>query len=203
MKKINQTILSKALEMFNKYGVSAVSIRQIATEIGISHSNLIYHYKTKQDIIEALHGELLQKAILLNEETKKNENFIAELLHSTLKGFSILFDYRFLMIDLNQIMRENENLRQIFLKVETARRAMYKETIEKAIETGYMREALYKDEYIDFIQHIKIFSDSWISSATIYDNKEKDEIIKKYANLFTKLFYPYLSEKGREEWKKL
>ncbi len=202
MKKIKADILKKSLELFNEYGVSNISIRQIASEIGISHSNLIYHYKTKNDIIEALHNQLLENAIALNNKTKSTDNeFVKNLYENTKTGFQILYEYRFLMINLNQIMKESETLKQIFLHVEKTRAEMYREAIQKAVEQDYMRKEAYQDEYSNFIEHIKIFSDFWISSTEIYDNTDdKNKAIKKYAVLFVKLFFPYLTEKGQKEF---
>ena len=204
MKKIKKTILNRSLELFNRLGVSEVSIRQIASEMGISHSNLIYHYKTKQDIIEALHEQLLQRAIDLNTPTRSEEvDFIKSLFESSKNGFEILYDYRFLMIDLVYILRENERLKQTFLMVEGTRAEMYRGAIEKAVQQGYMRKERYIDEYGDFIEQIKIFSDFWISSSEIYDTGNKQEILKKYSDLFVKLFFPYLTEKGRKEFDRI
>lgn len=199
MKNTKANILKKSLVLFNNFGVADISIRQIASEIGISHSNLIYHYKTKNDIIEALHQQLLENAVGLNRSTKTSHNFVRDLFESTKKGFEILYDYRFLMIDLNHIMRENEKLKQVFLEVEKIRATMYKEVIDKAVQHDYMREELYPTEYDTFIEHIKIFSDFWISSSAIYDNQNKKTLINKYTRLFVQLFFPFLTEKGRKE----
>ncbi len=203
MKKIKEVILEKSLELFNELGVAEVSIRNIAAAIGISHSNLMYHYKTRQEIIEVLHDQLLERAMDLNEKTRSNDDFISGLFESTEKGFNILYEYRFLMIDLNHIIRENERLKKAFLKVEKIRAGMYQEAISRAIQQGYMRERLYENEYDTFIEQIKIFSDFWISSSEIYDTDGKEIIIKKYAMLFAGLFFPYLTEKGRKGFDQL
>lgn len=198
MKKNKKNILNKALELFNDFGYTSVSIRQIASEIGISHSNLIYHYKTKNDIAIALHQELLDKALELNKTTIHNPNFIESLFDSTKKGFEILYQYRFLMIDFNSILRENEKLKQIILEVENIRATMYRNAINQAVKQGYMREQEYDNEYDSLILTIKIFSDSWISSSEIYETIPSQEIIEKYSSLFVKLFFPYLTEKGKK-----
>lgn len=202
MKKIKEQILDKSLELFNTYGVSEVSIRQIASDLNISHSNLIYHFKTKNDILIALHNQLLDKALRLNQETKDNTDFIKGLLDSIRKGFEILYQYRFFMIDSNHVIRESKELQQTFILIEKTRASMYRETIQKAIEDGYMQNEEYKNEYNSFIEHIKIFSDSWIASSQIYDSHITDSqsIIEKYAVLFVKLFFPYLTKKGKQEF---
>ena len=63
-----------------------------------------------------------------------------------------------------------------------------------------MREQEYDNEYDFFILTIKIFSDSWISSSEIYETTSSQEIIEKYCSLFVKLFFPYLTAKGKNEF---
>jgi len=203
VKKNKELILEKSLELFNNQGVANVSIRQIAAEINISHSNLIYHFKTKNDIIIALHQQLLDKASELNRETKENNDFIKALLDTTRKGFDILYQYRFFITEITHITRESEAIKQIFLEVEKIRASMYREAIANAVIQGVMRAELYEKEYETFIEHIKIYSDSWISSSQIYDDTDTDRIIEKYAVLFIKMFFPYLTEKGKEHFLKL
>lgn len=201
MKKTKDDILKVALRLFTKYGVAKVSIRQIAIDSGISHSNLIYHYPTKNDLILQLHNQLFNEAIKLNGEVKEESNPIAALFKSTEIGFKFLFDYRFLMVDLNYILRENKALRKIFLEVEKVRAKMYHDAIQKAVEKNYLREENYEGEYANFIERIKLFSDFWISSAEIYDTDSNEKIIKKYTRLFIDMFYPYCTAKGRTVFK--
>ncbi len=201
MKKNKDLILENALNLFNNEGYLNVSIRQIASATGISHSNLIYHYKTKQDIVTALHNQILEFAKKLNADTQDNFNFIDALYHSTQKGFSLLYNYRFFMIDLKYILTENETLKQVYLEVGELRKEMYKNAINTAIEQGFLREELYPQEYDYFIDQIKIYSDSWITSSTIYDTEIPQKIITKYSDLFIRMFYPYCTQKGRESFK--
>ncbi len=199
--KSKEKILQKALELFNGKGFTNVSIRLIAAELNISHSNLIYHYKTKNDIATALHNELLGKAIALNKQAVTYTDFIEGLFESTKKGFEILYEYRFLMIDLNFILKENEALKTVFLEVEKIRAKMYENVVQNAVKQGDLRNELYPGEYRFFIDHIKIFSDSWIVSSQIYyTDLTKKVIIDLYADLFIKMWFPYLTEKGKEKF---
>lgn len=204
MKKSKEKILQKALELFNINGFGNVSIRQIAAELNISHSNLIYHYKTKNDMADALHTELLQKAVALNTSVKKSENFIENLFNSTKTGFEILYDYRFFMIDLNEILKENTLLKSAFLEVEKVRSKMYKDVIEKGIIQGNFRKELYENEYDFFIEQIKIYSDSWITSSQIYHSgSTKEDVIDHYVGLFIKMFVPYFTENIQTQFLKM
>src|SRR5690606_1855769 len=142
------------------------------------------HYKTKNDMVDALHTELLQKAVALNVLVKTSENFIESLYNSTKMGFEILYDYRFFMIDLNEILKENASLKSVFLEVEKVRSKMYKEVIKKGILQGNFREGVYENANDTFIEQIKIYSDSWITSAQIYHScNTKSDVIDHYVGL--------------------
>ena len=59
-------IIETALEMFSKKGYAAVSMRDISGAVGIRPSSLYYHFKSKQDIFDAV----VQKADALTDELK-------------------------------------------------------------------------------------------------------------------------------------
>ena len=197
MNKKKEILLKIAQRLFTEYGVAEVSLRQIAAEASISHSNLIYHFPSKNDLIIALHRQLMEKAIVLNQKIQIALNPIAGIFQSTVTGFEILYEYRFLMVDLPLILRDNKTLHNTFRDLEKLRATMYAVEIQKAIDQNLMRQELYQGEYDELIDRIKIFSDGWIASSAIYDSAENEDIIQKYVKLFMGFFFPYLTEKGR------
>ncbi len=204
MSKTKKKILDISRKMFNRYGVEPVSIRQISAEVGISHSNLIYHFKNKNEIVNALHNQLFAIATEINAQLLVETNLIDHLLISTKNGFKILLQYKFLLVDLNAILRGNPELHQSILQVESFRQTMYMNTFQKSIELGLMRDEEYKGEFDELVTRIRVFSDYWISSAEIYDSEAKeDEIIDKYALLLINTLYPYLTDKGKEIYSRL
>ena len=202
MKNIKQIIIEKAKKLFNEKGVSNVSIREISREIGISHSNLIYHFKDKNSLINALHQLILENAIELNDEIEKEENTLRGLFISTIKGFEIICDFRFFMIDFNLILKENKKLHKQILEIEVLRFSMYEEKINTMIAKNILKEELIKGESANLIQHIRVFSDYWLPSAQVYE-VNVNMSINKYAKLFLSLFYPYLTKKGKENFNSL
>ncbi len=53
-----KAILEAALDLFSVYGYDGVSVKDIASAIGIKDSSLYKHYKSKQDIFETLIAEM-------------------------------------------------------------------------------------------------------------------------------------------------
>ncbi len=69
-----EIILEKSLVLFSTKGFEAVSIRDIAAEVGIGNSALYKHYASKQAIFDALVAELkeeyLQSCSFVSEEIR-------------------------------------------------------------------------------------------------------------------------------------
>lgn len=197
MNKTKRKILENSIEIFNSRGVADTSIRFIAKEIGISHGNLMYHFKSKSEIIQSIHQMLLEKAIELNKEIDRLNFDISELYAATRKGFQVVHEYRFLFNELLYIVKTDENMLNIIRSIEKTRTNMYDEVIQLSIENGLMRTEIYKGEYNNLIKRIRIFSDHWLTSAYIYDGLEQEPDFDKYTDLFMDQFYPYLTKKGR------
>lgn len=186
--------------MFNSKGVALISIREISREMKISHSNLLYHFKDKFEIINSLHEQLIEKVYELNKEIDENSNELTRLLNGIEKGFEILLDYRFMMIDFNFIAQENNTFRERIIEMEKERATMYMNLIKGLIQSKIIRKSSYSSEYDALIIQIRIFSDYWISSSQIYDDSTNP---KKYAKLLLQLFYPYMTKAGKQEFLKI
>jgi len=203
MSDTKQKILNAALNLYNQSGVSNVSLRQIALEAKISHSNVIYHYPGHEELIFGLHEILLSRAIEINNKVESTSLSLIELHHSTKKGFSVVFDFAFLFNDLQYICNSYPRIKEVIVSIEKTRSVMYKNVINQLISQKWMRAEEFHHEYSQLINLIKIFSDHWIVSASIYDDLTKEEKIDKYSYLLMTYFYPYLTPMGKEEFNKI
>ena len=104
-----ERILEVTLELFNRFGEPNVSTTLISAELGISPGNLYYHYPAKDELINSLFeryeralGELLGAA-----DGVRNVEDAWFFLHSL---FEIIWEYRFLYRDLNDLLSKNRRL---------------------------------------------------------------------------------------------
>jgi AcrR family transcriptional regulator len=108
-----ERILEVTLDLFNRFGEPNVSTTLISAELGISPGNLYYHYPAKEELINSLFGryeralgELLHAA----DDVKNVED--AWLFFHML--FELIWTYRFLYRDLNDLLSKNRRLETHF-----------------------------------------------------------------------------------------
>ncbi|MBK1683293.1 TetR/AcrR family transcriptional regulator [Rhodoferax fermentans] len=108
-----ERILEVTLALFNRFGEPNVSTTLISNELNISPGNLYYHYPAKDELINALfdrfehsHNELLGAG----DEVRNIED--AWFFLHTL--FELIWQYRFLYRDLNDLLSKNRRLETHF-----------------------------------------------------------------------------------------
>src|SRR5687767_11656710 len=108
-----ERILEVTLELFNRFGEPNVSTTLISAELGISPGNLYYHYPAKDELINSLYGRYEKSlAELLNAADGVRNVEDAWLFFHML--FELIWAYRFLYRDLNDLLSRNRRLETQF-----------------------------------------------------------------------------------------
>ena len=108
-----QRILEAALELFNRFGEPNVSTTLVAGELGISPGNLYYHYPAKDELINRLYEgyETELDELLYASEGIHDVEDAWFFMHSL---FELIWRYRFLYRDLNDLLSKNRHLETHF-----------------------------------------------------------------------------------------
>ena len=108
-----ERILEVTLDLFNRFGEPNVSTTLISAELNISPGNLYYHYPAKDELINSLFdryeralNELLQAA-----DNVRNVEDAWFFFHTL---FELIWTYRFLYRDLNDLLSKNRRLETHF-----------------------------------------------------------------------------------------
>ena len=108
-----ERILDTTLDLFNRLGEPNVSTTLISAEMGISPGNLYYHYPAKEELITKLfdrYDQALTELLRAADEVADVED--AWLFFHML--FELIWDYRFLYRDLNELLSNNRRLETHF-----------------------------------------------------------------------------------------
>jgi AcrR family transcriptional regulator len=115
-----ELILDVSLKLFSTKGYKSTSVRDIASDVGITQSGLYNHFKGKEAILEALISDLMSSAIVKIFENRSIEELALtgkSLLFSIATTFKLIsFDkknealFKFLM----QELYKNHTIRDIY-----------------------------------------------------------------------------------------
>jgi AcrR family transcriptional regulator len=111
-----ERILEVTLELFNRFGEPNVSTTLISAELNISPGNLYYHYPAKDELINSLfnrYEEALNQLLHAADDVRNVED--AWLFFHML--FELIWQYRFLYRDLNDLLSKNRKLETQFQAV--------------------------------------------------------------------------------------
>ena len=133
-----ERILEVTLELFNRFGEPNVSTTLISAELSISPGNLYYHYPAKDELINSLFnryekalGEILQAA-----DGVDNVEDAWLFFHML---FELVWSYRFLYRDLNDLLSKNRRLEMHFQFVLTNKAKAMHALLDGLSRSGSMR----------------------------------------------------------------
>ena len=196
--KMKERILAKAIELFNKQGISSTSPNQIASALQISPGNLTYHFKTKAILIKTLYEQM----------HADSEHFI------NLEGYLTLDDFRktmasfrdfmqkhsFFFQDLFYIIHNYPEVGKMYEASNLSRLKQGRALFQYYIDTGRMIPDNQGVNY-DYLTHnVWMVGAFWNLQSKIFKSKD---LFGKPMDLVDMTWYmllPYLTNKGREEY---
>lgn len=104
-----ERILEVTLDLFNRFGEPNVSTTLISAELNISPGNLYYHYPAKDELVNSLfdrYEKSLDELLRAAGDARHIED--AWLFFHML--FELIWQYRFLYRDLNDLLSRNRRL---------------------------------------------------------------------------------------------
>jgi AcrR family transcriptional regulator len=184
-----QMILETAKDLFNQRGFNVVSIRDIAGAIGISKGNLTYHFKKKEDIMEAILAELPHSG---RPEAPKN-----------------LVELDAFFLDKQQAVQENAfyfwhhaQLSQLSPQIREAQRIVFQSNYDKYLQAfntfrkdGVFRTENFSGEYDRIIDALLLSSIYWMPFRALKEDHHSEVSYRHHA---WALVYSLLTNKGRK-----
>ena len=133
-----ERILEVTLDLFNRFGEPNVSTTLISAELGISPGNLYYHYPAKDELINSLFDRY-EKSLseLLNASDGVRDVEDAWFFMHTL--FELIWQYRFLYRDLNDLLSKNRRLETHFQSVLKNKTRSVKTMLDSMSRSGAIR----------------------------------------------------------------
>lgn len=203
MSDTKDKIIQGSLQLFNELGFSNVSQRKIAEHLHISPGNLTYHFKKRDDIIQALYFKFIEQIEFQIKDFLKIditlESFYS-LIHS---WFELMYRYRFIFIDISNLLRNDKRIQENYKEFVKVRSSIFLKIVNELIEQKIIRKEELSNEYNTLYQRLHLVSDFFL--AAHYNNQRiKDsKKIEDHSRLFMEAIYPYLTVHGKKKYKLL
>ncbi len=113
-RRTRERILDASLRLFNDIGEPNVTTSAIAGEMNISPGNLYYHFRNKDDIVNALFEEFEREIDPILDSPSQRDIRVDDawlLLHLL---FEAIWRHRFVYRDLNDLLSRNRRLEMRF-----------------------------------------------------------------------------------------
>jgi AcrR family transcriptional regulator len=202
MKKDTKSrIRETALGLFNEKGISETTLRQIAQAMGISQGNLTYHYQLKEQLIEALYFELVEKLDAqlsrpLPTEAEE-QGILGVFFNTSYRSLTQMYAYRFFLRDFYKVMTESPGIRAHYLALQERRTEEFLFFFQSLQQQGLMRPPAFAGEYERLYERMNILGDNWINAMELLRGQLPDPVTH-YASLLFESLFPYLTQKGQQ-----
>jgi AcrR family transcriptional regulator len=132
-----QRVLDMSAELFNRYGIEAVSVGQISEALKISPGNLTYHYKKKSDMVAALINQF-EKSLQEGVEKLPGYANARTVSKAWFELLTLTLNYRFLFIGANYIIQNDlVAVARYEQLIETTKRSFVRQ-FGRLVAEGYM-----------------------------------------------------------------
>lgn len=191
-KDIKLEIIKVSKELFNARGYNEVSTQDIADAMGISKGNLNYHFKKKENIIEAVVEEM-------------HSHYVEPSTPTTLKELNTLFlqaqkvakENAFYFWHYTQLAQMSDRIRKIQNTVIENNAALFSEAFKRLNEDGIMQSEEYPGQYEQVVQVIMLTCTYWIPYSKLKERIDKEV---DFRDCIWSILYPLLTGKGKTQY---
>jgi AcrR family transcriptional regulator len=195
--KTRDRILETSLLLFNEEGEHNVTTVDIANEMDISPGNLYYHFKGKESILDALFTRFDSEFGSLLRESGEARLDLKDYWFFIYVVFEEIHKYRFLFVDLGDIMLRYKDIEKRFRRLVGQIRSAITLVLENLAEQAALK--LDKDQLAALGDTITMVMLYWFSHQRLSNpNLAAAQLIHSGVYRIMCLVGPYVSEGQRE-----
>lgn len=196
--KTAERILEAAIELFNAEGVGSISLRRVADEVGISHSNLAYHFADKTEIIDGIYTRMEAE---MDESLSEGGEVDIAYLHRLLVLISDFHEsYRFFYLDLAELARHHLPVIKRYRKTVARRFVHHEKMMAILVQNGYLKREPVVGLYRSLFHSIWVMSTFWLQHREVLGEDHTLAGSSGEVDHVWEILLPYLTVKGLRQF---
>ena len=186
-----RAILDMAKTLFSQQGYNAVSIGEIAGALGISKGNVTYHFKRKEDIMEALLAEAKPTFFQEPPRTMEELDAFLEDMEQARENYAFYFQHHAQLGQLSPAIRARQQA------IYHSQSALFAQALSILARQGMFRGEDFPGAYARVADTIFLTSLYWLPVCAVKGRKED------FRTQAWSVLYPLLTPLGRQQGREL
>lgn len=194
-------IINKSLLILNQYGYRDTSLDLLLDRLQVRASDFHRDFSGKEDLVEKAFFQLCKESDEISVEIDQAEKTSLEKLYeATLKSYELQVKYRFIFLDIADILDKHEKIKDRYFELISLRKAQLTHLFTILHNEGIFREENFAGTYENLASQMIMLSDYWITHNYIIFGNEAYHS-QYYGKLVFSMVVPFLTENGLEHYK--
>jgi len=188
-----ERILDAALTLFNERGAANVTTADIAAGAAMREGNLHYHFRRKEQLVEALFARFQEDELLVAERSIPDPADPRSYTDYQRGWFELMWRYRCFYRDATILFAQAPALRPRFAATQAQARLAVQRVLNLAVENGLMRATPAQIEKL--VMNVWIVSSYWMdfwAANTGAETLSRSDLAWGFAQIAS-LYEPYMS----------
>ena len=195
-----ERIVNVAVELFNEKGLVNVTMRDLAAELDMSLGNLTYHFKKKEELMEAIHGRIISERNSLMENVQMIPS-IANIHNQLVPLLQLYERYRFFHQDILEVMRAYPKIAEMQREHINNQITYIKAIIDYSIGSGNMKQEVVLGQYQQLAESVWMLLTFWLTQREV--RNQQGNFYNQARSAMWNLVIPILTEKGLANFNKI
>lgn len=194
-------ILESSIKLFNFGGITRISLRAIAEEVGISHGNLAYHFSNKSEILDEIYSRMERE---MDDAVYPEGDLTLHHYHEMVKRISEFHDrYRFFYLDMMEITRHYPAVIRRYRKTVALRFEQYDRLVADLVRKGLVKREPEPGFYRSRFRSIWVMSTFWLQHKAVLSDQHPVLDGGSDIRHVWQIMLPHLTARGLREFKQI
>ncbi|WP_266205045.1 TetR/AcrR family transcriptional regulator [Pontibacter kalidii] len=192
---MKEKIISKAVGVFNRKGISKATLRDIARELTISDGHLRYYFKTKEELVLSIFSEMEKEITSHATPTVAYLEDAQALVVPLTNIYRVMYRYIFFFTESTAILETFPKVYFAYEQLFQSRREMFLAIFEQYKREGVFEGKVEAHLFPLLFEQVFIISDSWVRYARLPHNRHlsQEKQIQHYVAVTVSLLLPYFN----------
>jgi AcrR family transcriptional regulator len=193
-----ERILAGSLRLFNSEGEGNVTTGLIADALDMSPGNLYYHFRNKEQIVEALFRRFEARMDVEPRRSAHAGQAMEDLWLYLHLAFEAIWEYRFIYRNLDDLLARNRRLRDVYNRIVDRKLAAFEALCDSLVGAGAMKAS--PEEIHALGRNVIVVATYWLNFQSI--RRRRDDVsaddLGEGAYQVLSLVAPYLRGEARD-----